>query len=151
MSQYQLEREDAPERSFVLGGKTWQCRRGKVPMQLLFTVAELMAETEGEDQGERSFKLVRGLREFLAQMVTQSDREAFRRFLVEVPEEDDSPEAYDIEDLKTVVRDLVAEVSNAPFRPPSASPPSRAPNGGSVTVTSGSEASGSETNPPTRP
>jgi hypothetical protein len=152
MSEFSIERMPPPERSFELGGRRWQCRRGKIPMALLFNVGDLLGQATGitsdaPDAVERGFALMRGLRDFLTQMVTKDQREEFLAFLNTAPEEDDAPETYDWQDLQRITTELVEQVTNAPFEQPSGSPSSPPANGASSAASSDSEAS---TSVPTR-
>lgn len=135
---YTAEREarEHQPRTFQLGGRTWEMRRGKVPMALIFNVADAMARSEGLD-------VLTSFESFLVAMVTKSQREEFRAFLHAVPDEDEDESAYDWQEMQEVTAELVARLTGAPFPSPSGSPSSPWPNGASSLAPSDSEASSS--------
>ena len=133
---YAAEREtrERTPRVFRLGGRTWEMRRGKVPMALIFDVADAMARSEG-------LEILSAFERFLVAMVTKEQREDFRNFLHTVPEEEDDEATYDWAEMQEVAGELVARLTGAPFPSPSGSPSSPSVNGGSSPVPSDSEAS----------
>jgi len=96
--------------SFELGGREWNLR-AKVPYQLLRQAALGM-------QGDTA-TMVRAIEGLLAGAVRKDQREEFRAFLAEVPEDDE--ETFSFEDLLVVFQEVAGRVANVPFPPPSGS------------------------------
>lgn len=95
------------DRAFELGGRSWPLRK-KVPYQLIRRAALGVA---GGDVTEMMNSL-----ETMLTFATRADhREAFRRFLAELPGDEDEDSVFDLDDLMGAFRQVTSQVSRAPF------------------------------------